>query len=332
MEPVRWGVLGTSKYAREWIVPGMMKSPEVRVVAVGSRTRSKGEAFAQALGIPKAYGSYEDLIDDPSVEAIYNPLPNHLHVPLTLAAAKVGKHVLCEKPIALTATEAEQLRSIPEGIHVAEAFMIRHHPQWQEVRSVVRSGRLGRVHSVQAFFSFFLDDPEDVRHRPDWGGGSLLDIGVYPVVAARYIFEAEPRRAIALIDLDPRFKTDRLVTGIVDFGEGRRVDFTVSTQAVAHQRLEIFGTSGRLELPIPFNPPLGGTARVIVDANQAIGQTAPAFVETPAANHYQLEAEAFGRAVRGLEPLAYGVEDAIANMRVIDALTRSSATNRWENV
>jgi predicted dehydrogenase len=332
MEPVRWGVLGTSKYAREWIVPGMMKSLDVRVVAVGSRTKLKAETFANDIGIPRAYGSYEDLLADPEIEAIYNPLPNHLHVPMTLAATRAGKHVLCEKPIALTATEAELLRMAPRGLLVAEAFMIRHHPQWHEVRKLVRSGSLGRIHTVQAFFSFYLDDPGDVRHQPEWGGGSLLDIGVYPVVAARFVFESEPRRAIALIDVDPRFKTDRLVTGIIDFGEGRRVDFTVSTQAVAHQRLEIFGTSGRVELPIPFNPPLGGTAHVLVDANRAIGSSASTPRETAAVDQYQLEAEAFGRAVRGLEPLAYGVEDAIANMRAVDALFRSSATNRWEIV
>ena len=332
MEPVRWGVLGTSKFAREWIVPGMMKSPDVRVVAVGSRTRAKADSFAKALGIPMAYGSYEDLLNDPNVEAIYNPLPNHLHVPMTIVAMGAGKHVLCEKPIALTAAEAELLRTAPKGPLVAEAFMVRHHPQWHEVRRLIREGTLGRIHTVQAFFSFYLDDPDDVRHRPEWGGGSLLDIGVYPVVASRFIFECEPRRAIALVDLDPRFKVDRVVSGIVDFGEGRRVDFTVSTQAVAHQRLEIFGTSGRIELPIPFNPPLGGSARLLVDTNRAIGATAAESTETAAVDQYQLEAEAFGRAVRGLETLSYGVEDAISNMRVVDALFRSSATNRWEDV
>jgi predicted dehydrogenase len=332
MEPVRWGVLGTSKYARDWIVRGMMKSPELQVVAVGSRTRAKADSFAKDLGIPEAYGSYEELLADPRVEAIYNPLPNHLHIPMTMAAVRAGKHVLCEKPIALTAIEAEVLRTAPKGPLIAEAFMVRHHPQWHEVRKLIRGGRLGRVHTVQAAFSFYLDDPDDVRHRPDWGGGSLLDIGVYPIVASRFIFECEPRRAIALVDLDPRFKTDRTVTGIVDFGEGRRADFTVSTQAVAHQRLEIFGTAARIELPIPFNPPLGGTARVLVDTNQAIGNSAVESIETDPVDQYQLEAEAFGRAIRGLDPPTYGVEDAISNMRVVDALIRSSATNRWENI
>jgi predicted dehydrogenase len=201
MEPVRWGVLGTSKFAREWIVPGMMKSPDVRVIAVGSRTRAKADSFAKALGIPMAYGSYEDLLNDPNVEAIYNPLPNHLHVPMTIVAMRAGKHVLCEKPIALTAAEAELLRTAPKGPLVAEAFMVRHHPQWHEVRRLIREGA-----------------------------------------------------------------------------------------------------------------------------------TAAESTETAAVDQYQLEAEAFGRAVRGLETLSYGVEDAISNMRVVDALFRSSATNRWEDV
>jgi predicted dehydrogenase len=190
MEPVRCGVLGTSKFAREWIVPGMMKSLDVRVAAVGSRTRAKADSFAKALGIPMACGSYEDLLNDPNVEAIYNPLPNHLHVPMTIAAMRAGKHVLCEKA-----------------------------------------------------------DCADRR------GGSLLDIVVYPVVASRFIFECEPRGAIALIDLDPRFKVDRVVSGIVDFGEGRRVDFTVSTQAVAHQRLEVFGHREESNSPYPSTCP-----------------------------------------------------------------------------
>jgi predicted dehydrogenase len=332
MEPVRWGVLGTSKFARDWIVKGMMKSPELRVIAVASRTPAKAQAFADELGISKVYGTYEDLFADPSIEAIYNPLPNHLHVPMTLAAARAGKHVLCEKPIALTTTEAEQLRAAPSSILIAEAFMVRHHPQWQEVRKLVRGGELGRIHTVQAAFSFYLDDPDDIRHRPEWGGGCLLDIGVYPIVASRFVFECEPRRAIALVDLDPRFNTDRVVSGIIDFGEGRRADFTVSTQAVAHQRLEIYGATGRVELPIPFNPPLGGAARILVDANRAIGSSSARSIETAPVDQYQLEAEAFGRAIRGLSPLTYGVEDAIANMRVVDALLRSSASNRWENI
>jgi predicted dehydrogenase len=332
MDPVRWGVLGTSKYAREWIVPGLMKSSDLAVIAVGSREKSKAEAFANDLKISKSYGSYEELLADPDVEVVYNPLPNHLHVPLTLQAARAGKHVLCEKPIALSAREASMLREIPEDILVAEAFMVRHHPQWEEARSLARTGVLGRIHTLQSFFSFYLIDPTDIRHRTDWGGGALLDIGCYPVVAGRFIFEREPSRAIALIDRDPQFGTDRLVTGIVDFGEGRRIEFTVSTQAVAHQRLEIIGTSGRLELPIPFNPPLGEASVIRLDRSDAIGVSAASEKEIPPANQYQREGEAFSRAVRGMEPLEYGIEDAIANMRVIDALFRSANSGKWENV
>lgn len=332
MDRVRWGVLGTSRYAREWIVPGFMRSPELAVVAVGSRDKSRAKGFASDLRIPKSYGSYDELLEDPDIEVIYNPLPNHLHVPLTLQAARAGKHVLCEKPIALSAREASMLREIPANILVGEAFMVRHHPQWVEARSTARSGALGRIHTLQSFFSFYNDDPADIRHRADWGGGALLDIGCYPVVTGRFIFECEPSRAIAMIDRDPRFGTDRLVTGIVDFGEGRRIDFTASTQAVAHQRLEIIGTRGRLELAIPFNPPLGQATVIKIDSSAAIGVSAATVKDIPAANHYQREGEAFSRAVRGLQALEYGVEDAIANMRVIDALFRSANSGKWENV
>jgi len=229
MEPVRWGVVSTAKIATEKVLPGMLKSRQIRVTAIASRDEKRARRWARKLGIPRAYGSYDALLADPEIEAIYNPLPNHLHVPMTLAAARAGKHVLCEKPIGLTAGEAEALRGLPQGVLVAEAFMVRHHPQWQEVRRRAASGALGEVHAIQVFFSYFNVDPKDVRNQADIGGGALLDIGCYPGVVARYIFGAEPERAVALIERDPKFGTDRLTTGIVDFGNGRRLDFTVST-------------------------------------------------------------------------------------------------------
>ncbi|HZT20049.1 MAG TPA: Gfo/Idh/MocA family oxidoreductase [Dongiaceae bacterium] len=332
MEPVRWGVISTAKIGVKKVLPGMSKSRQIRILAIASRDEKRARRWARKLGIPRAYGSYEALLEDPEIEAVYNPLPNHLHVPLTIAAAKAGKHVLCEKPIAITAAEAEKLRALPRDRLVAEAFMVRHHPQWQEVRKRAAAGAIGEVQAIQVFFSYFNVDPENVRNQADIGGGALLDIGCYPVVVARYIFGAEPRRAVALIERDPRFGTDRLTSGIVDFGSGRRLDFTVSTQSVPHQRVDVIGTRGRIEVPIPFNAPQGRSLRIYIDRGLKLGGAAAKPVVLPAADQYRLQAEAFGRALRGLEPLAYGVEDAIRQMRVIDALFRSAESGRWEAV
>ena len=332
MEPVRWGVISTANIGTEKVLPGMLKSRQIRLMAIASRDEKRARRWARKLGIPKAYGSYEALLADPEIGAVYNPLPNHLHVPMTVAAARAGKHVLCEKPIALTAREAETLRNLPQEILVAEAFMVRHHPQWQEVRRRAASGALGQVHAIQVFFSYFNVDPKDVRNQADIGGGALLDIGCYPVVVARYIFGAEPERAIALIDRDPNFGTDRLATGIVDFGSGRRPDFTVSTQSVLHQRVDVVGTKGRIEVAIPFNAPQGKSMRIYFDKGQKLGGAAAKTVTIRAADQYRLQGEAFSRAVRGIEPLDFGVEDAIRQMRVLDALFRSAESGKWEAV
>ncbi|HKF63502.1 MAG TPA: Gfo/Idh/MocA family oxidoreductase [Dongiaceae bacterium] len=332
MEPVRWGVISTARIGVAKVLPGMLKSREVKILAIASREEKRAKRWAKKLGIPRAYGSYEALLADPEIEAIYNPLPNHLHVPLTLAAVRAGKHVLCEKPIAITAAEAEVLRELPPDRLVAEAFMVRNHPQWQEARKRAQSGALGEVRAIQVFFSYHLVDPANVRNQADIGGGGLLDIGCYPVVVARYIFGAEPLRAIALIDRDPNFRIDRVTTGIVDFGQGRRLDFTVSTQSVDHQRVDIVGTKGRLEVPIPFNAPQGKATRLYLDKGQKLGGAGAKSIPIRAADQYRLQGEAFSRAVRGIEPLAYGIEDSIRQMRVLDALFRSTETGRWETI
>ena len=257
-DPVRWGVISTASIGWEKVLPGMMKSKDIEIRAISSRTLPTAKKWAKKLGIPVAYGSYEDMLDDPDIEVVYNPLPNHLHVPLTLAAAAKGKHVLCEKPIALTAKEAEKLRSAPGSVMIAEAFMVRQHPQWLKAREIAQSGKLGTLRAIQCFFSYHNTDPKNVRNIADIGGGALYDIGCYPIVTARFIFGAEPVRVMAVIDRDPEFKTDRTTSAVLDFGEGRQLTFTVSTQTVPYQRVNIFGTKGRLEVEIPFNAPQGG--------------------------------------------------------------------------
>ncbi len=332
MKKVVWGVLSTAKIGWEKVMPAMLKSEYCEIRAIASRKLEKGQKLADQFGIPKAYGSYEELLADPEIEAIYNPLPNHEHVPMTLAAARAGKHVLCEKPVALTAKEAEQLREVADKVHIMEAFMVRFHPQWLMVRDRVRAGALGEVRSIHSYFSYFNNDAGNIRNMADIGGGALYDIGCYPIVTARFLFGCEPLRAIALVDRDPEFKTDRLVSGLLDFGMGRRLDFTVSTQSVPYQRVQVCGTQKRIEIQIPFNAPLGGATDVLTDDGSRLDLGSTCTETIPACDMYTLEIDAFSQVVRGAIPLPYGVEDAILNMRVIDALFASEKTGAWVNV
>jgi predicted dehydrogenase len=255
MKPVKWGIISTANIGVGKVIPGMLKSKELEVAAISSRNLKTARKWAMELGIPKSYGSYEEMLADPEIEAVYNPLPNHLHVPLTLAAARAGKHVLCEKPIAITAREAMELKKAPGDIHIAEAFMVRHASQWIAVKDLVKKGKIGEVRAIQVFFSYHMRDPKNVRNMADIGGGGLLDIGCYPITVSRFIFNAEPKRVTATFERDPEFKTDRIVSGLADFGEGRQLSFMVSTQLAPFQRVQIGGTKGRIEVEIPFNAP-----------------------------------------------------------------------------
>lgn len=332
MKKVAWGVLSTAKIGRERVLPGMMKSGLLEIRAIASRDLALARRTADTLGIEHAYGSYEALLADPAVEAIYNPLPNHLHVPLTLQAAAAGKHVPCEKPIAMTAQEATQLRAAASEVLIAEAFMVRFHPQWLRARELVQQGRIGTLRAVQMFFAYNNVDPGNLRNRADIGGGGLYDIGCYAIVAGRFFLDAEPTRAIALIDRDPVFGTDRLTSALVDFGDGRRLDFTVPTQIAPFQRLQLCGTQGRIEIQIPVNAPQGAKTRILVDDCSSLEGTGVVTETLPESDQYQLQGEAFSRAVRGEITLPYGIEDAIANMRVVDALFRSEQSGHWEGI
>lgn len=332
MKKVVWGVLSTARIGWEKVIPAMQQGEHCEIRAIASRNLEKGRAWADKLGIPQAYGSYVELLADPEIEAIYNPLPNDQHVPLTLAAARAGKHVLCEKPVALTATQAAELREVAGKVHIMEAFMVRFHPQWIAARKRIQSGELGDLRAIQTYFSYFNRDPGNIRNQADIGGGALYDIGCYPIVTGRFLFGAEPRRVIALIDRDPEFKTDRMVSALVDFGEGRRLDFTVSTQSVPYQRVQICGTKKRIEIQIPFNAPLGGSCEVYSDDGTCLDGQSTTTETIPACNQYTLQGDEFSRVVRGEISLPYGVEDAIRNMRVIDALFESEKTGAWVTI
>ncbi|TMH33881.1 MAG: Gfo/Idh/MocA family oxidoreductase [Betaproteobacteria bacterium] len=330
MTPVRWGILSTAKIGTQRAIPGMLKSSLLQVAALASRSLPAAQEAAAALGIPRAYGSYDALLADPAIEAIYNPLPNHLHVPLTLAAAQAGKHVLCEKPMAMTAGELEVLRPYASKVHLREAFMVRFHPQWIAAREHVRRGEIGELRFIQVPFSYFNADPANIRNMADIGGGALYDIGCYAIVAGRWFFEAEPDRVAATMARDPVFRTDIATSGLLEFAGGRQLAFSVSTQAARYQRIELVGTQGRIEIEIPFNAPQDLTTRYSIDDASALDGSGIRTITLPVADQYQLQAEAFSRAVRDEAPDARGLDDAVANMRVIDALFASAKSGRFE--
>ncbi|KYF60027.1 NAD-binding protein [Sorangium cellulosum] len=333
LTPVRWGVLGASNFALTVSLPGMKRGPLTQLAALASRDIGKATAAARSLGIPRAYGSYDELLDDPEIDAIYNPLPNHLHVKWTARAARAGKHVLCEKPIALSAEDAEALVDVQRetGKLIAEAFMIRNHPQWQQVRDWVRRGKIGELVSVQAAFSYYNRDAANIRNKKAVGGGALYDIGCYAVNTSRFLFGREPVRAMALVDHDPEFGTDRLTSGLLDYG-GAHLTFTCSTQAVPYQRVNAFGTKGRIELEIPFNAPADQPCKVWLDDGSTLNCSSAKVISFPAVDQYHLQSEAFSRAVRAGGPVENSIEVAVGNMRVIDALFRSAESGRWEKI
>ena len=331
MRKVKWGVLGVAKIAVEKVIPAMQRGEVSEIAGIASRDLGKAQAAAKQLGIPRAYGSYEDILADSEIEAIYNPLPNEGHVPWTLRALAAGKHVLCEKPIALDAGEARPLIEARNrsGKLVAEAFMVRFHPQWRRARELARDGSIGETQAIQTFFSYRLLDPDNVRNRPP-GGGGLYDIGCYAILTARFIFAAEPTRVIATIEHDPNFQTDRLASAILDFPGGRCLTFSVGTQLSAHQRVTIVGDAGRIEVMIPFNAPPDRPTEIVIDTGVDLAGGGRRVEQFHICDQYTLQGDAFSRAIVDGSPLEFPIEDAIANMRVIDALFRSAKSGAWE--
>jgi predicted dehydrogenase len=331
---ISWGVVGTAGIALNKVIPGMLKGSRGTISAIASRSSEKAAEAAASFGIPKSYGRYEDILADPSIDAVYIPLPNHLHVPWAVKALEAGKHVLCEKPIGLSAEEATTLIDARNrsGKQVLEAFMVRQHPQWLRVRDLVRSGRIGEIRLVQTTMSFFNIDPANVRNRADIGGGALYDIGCYAVLLARFVFGAEPIRAVSLIDRDPKLGTDRLTSGIIDFGDGRQLAFSCSTQLIRYQHVQIFGTSGRIEVPVSLNAPQGGATSIFIDATGAADESGITEEELPACDQYTLQGDMAAQIFLGEMQAPYPIEDAVLNMRVIDALYRSAETESWERV
>jgi predicted dehydrogenase len=326
MPGVRWGILSTSGFARSKVLPALRRCDHVELAAIASRDLARARAVAAEFAIPNAYGSYDELLADPGVDAVYIPLPNHLHVPWSIKALEAGKHVLCEKPIATTAGDAQRLleaaRQHPRQ-KIMEAFMYRLHPQWRRAVAIVRDGGVGEPLVVQTLFSYFNDDPDNVRNQAEIGGGALLDIGCYAISVARLVFGAEPRRVLGLTDTDPRFRTDRITAALLDFGR-RTSSFTCSTQLQPYQRVHILGAEGRIEIEIPFNAPPDRPCRIWHQRGAQIEEIA-----FEVCDQYTIEGDEFSKAILDDTPVPTPLEDAVANMRALDAVFASARAGSW---
>jgi predicted dehydrogenase len=330
---VRWGVLSTAAIGVKKVIPGMQLGQYSEVTAIASRDLGKAKAAAAELGIAKAYGSYEELLADPDIDAIYNPLPNQLHVPWTAKAAEAGKHVLCEKPLSMTVAEAESLLEVRDrmGVKIGEAFMIRSFTQWLRLQELLRKGRIGELRAVTAFFSYFNTDPTNIRNMVETGGGALYDIGCYCIQSARTGFGAQPTRVVGLIERDPAMGTDRLTSALMEF-PGGQATFTCSTQTTPYQRVHFVGTKGRIEIEIPFNAPKDRPTRLFIDETGDIFGAGIVTEEFPTADQYTMQGDAFSKAILEGGEVPVTLEDGIANMAVIEAIFRSAEAGGWVNV
>jgi predicted dehydrogenase len=332
MDKIRWGVLSTALIGIEKVIPALQKSELCDVVAIASRDPDRATATAQRLGIAKAYGSYEELLTDPEIDAIYNPLPNHLHVPWSITAMEAGKHVLCEKPIALSADEGQTLVDAADRfpqLKVMEAFMYRHHPQWKRAKQIVQEGGLGELRTIQSFFSYFNDDPQNIRNQADIGGGALMDIGCYNISWSRFLFDAEPIRVHGILDRDTVFGTDKLASGTLDFGQGW-ASFTCSTQLAPYQRIQIFGAEGRVEIEIPCNAPPDRPCKMWYQRGKETEQIED--IAFDICDQYTLQGDAMARAILSDTPVPTPLSDAVANMRVVEAVVQSAETEAWVSI
>lgn len=326
MNKINWGILSTAKIGVLKVIPALQSGKHCTVTAIASRDARKARAVAEQLGIPKTYGSYDALLEDADVQAVYIPLPNHLHVPWSIKALYAGKHVLCEKPIGLTAEEAQELLDAAKKrprLKIMEAFMYRHHPQWQLARELVTAGKIGELRTVHSFFSYSNLDPKNIRNIAEVGGGGLMDIGCYCISLARFLFDAEPRRVLGHVEYDPAFGTDRLASGILEFDRGTST-FTCSTQLAPYQRVNVFGTEGRIEIEVPFNAPPGRPCKLWHQSRQESKE-----ILVDPCDQYAIQGDVFARAVLEDGPVPTPLEDALANMRVIEAVKLSASRGTW---
>lgn len=329
MSKVRWGILSTAKIAREKVIPAMQQSALCDIVAIASRDLGQAREVAAKLEIPVVYGSYEELLSDPEIDAVYIPLPNHMHVEWAIRSLQAGKHVLCEKPIGLSSAEAAKLLQVASekpALKVMEAFMYRFHPQWVHAKRLVDEGHIGQLKTIQSFFSYYNADPKNIRNQKDMGGGGMMDIGCYCVSLARFIFNKEPDRVLGNVEFDPVLRTDTLASGVLDFSTGTST-FTCSTQLMPYQRVNILGTEGRIEIEIPFNAPPHQETRLWwyskTSAEEAVFEPV---------DQYTIQGDLFSRAILENEPVPTPLQDAINNMKVIEAVFESAQERSWKTV
>lgn len=326
MSKVRWGILSTATIGTGKVIPAMQRAPHVAVTAIASRNSGRAQSTAELLGIDKAYGSYEELLDDPEVDAVYIPLPNHLHVPWAIRALEAGKHVLCEKPIGLSVQEAEQLEAVGRDypqLKLMEAFMYRHHPQWVKTKELIDSGAIGSLKAIEAIFAYNNTDPANIRNQAAIGGGGLMDIGCYPISVARFLFAAEPQRVAATIEFDPTFGTDSYGTVVMEF-TGGTAGFTYSTQLEPHQRVTVMGTAGSVEVMIPFNAPPDRPCLIDLSTD---GKRET--IELPTTDQYTVQGELMSQAILNDSPVPTPIGDAVANMRVIERCFAAAKAREW---
>jgi predicted dehydrogenase len=326
MQRLRFGILSTARIATSKVIPAMQRGDRTKVAAIASRSLEKAAIVAKDLDIPHAFGSYEELLASSEIDAIYNPLPNHLHVPWSIKALEAGKHVLCEKPIGLNVAEAEELLAVAKHfpqLKAMEAFMYRYHPQWQTAKSMVQAGRIGEIRTIQTFFAYFNDDAANIRNHSELGGGALMDIGCYAISLSRFLFGAEPNRALGRIERHPHFGTDVLTSGILEFGD-RTSTFTCGTLLAPYQRVQLVGDCGRIEIEIPFNAPPDKPCRLWLQHQGGIDE-----ITFPICDQYTIQGDLFARAVLEDTLVPTPLEDAVANMRVIEAINRSAQSSQW---
>jgi predicted dehydrogenase len=326
MKKIRWGILSTAKIGVVKVIPAMLRGTLGTIDAIGSRDEAKAREIAKQLGIPRVHGSYEALLADPAIDAVYIPVPNHLHVEWSIKALEAGKHVLVEKPLGLSAREGQQLldaaKRFPK-LKVMEAFMYRHHPQWLKAQQIVREGGIGELRNLHAHFSYWNVDPKNIRNNAAIGGGGMMDIGCYCVSFARWLFAAEPKRVVAIADFDPSFGTDRIASGLLDFGRGS-ASFTCATQLSPYQRVNIFGTEGRIEIEIPVNAPPDKPCRLWHQRGTTINETT-----FDVCDQYTLQGDVFARAILENTAVPTPLEDGVANMRVVETILASARAGTW---
>ena len=328
---IRWGVLGAANIAVKKVVPAMQDGEFCEIAGISSRSSDKAKFAADDLNIPKFYGSYEELLNDAEIDAVYNPLPNNLHLEWTKKAALAGKHVLCEKPIGMNAAEVRKLIEIRDqtGVKIQEAFMVRTHPLWLKVRELIKSGRIGKVEAINGFFSYYNDDKSNIRNKIKTGGGALMDIGCYCINVSRFICGEEPKKVSALIERDAETKIDKMTSVMMAFPSCQTV-FTCSTQLVPYQRMQFFGAKGRIEVEIPFNIPTETPTRIFVDDGADLYGKTVEKIEISAANQYTIQGDLFSKVILENSEQAVSLEDSFGNMAVIDAVFRSAKTGNWE--